>query len=285
MSITEYSHDDKGKREDVHRPSVIAPSDYELAAPLEGSGGWWQRGPFMDNGVVGKTCDHCGHSLRYYVRHVYKPTGKIVIFGEDCADFIGLGGTHAAYEFNRLKERARKEEREAKLAQEKEVRRADFTKQYPDIVEWAENHSRENERFNFLNEMHNAFDFFGYLTVGQAEATRRVLKKREEMAVQQLAEAPATPSPEGKQTIEGVIVSTRIDSGPYGNVRKMQVKLDDHNKVWGTMPVSIEDAIWNSSDDADAKGKRVSFTATFTRSDSDEHFSFYKRPTNGKVVS
>lgn len=282
--ITEYSHDSKGKRNDIHAPRLIDPSNYELAAPLD-SVNWWQRGPYVDNGKVGQICDHCGHSLRYYVLHIYKPTGEIVIFGEDCAALIGVADSRSALEFNKLRERARKDEREAKLAMVKDARRAQFTIQYPDLAEWLEDYAGD-ERMFFLNEMKRAFDFYGYLTLGQAQATQRIIAKRIEKLAAQIAEGfPSVPSPDGNATVTGTIIYTKLDDGMYGLVRKMMVKLDDGNKVFGTMPSSIENAIWGDNDhDFSPVGVKVTFTATFTPKKDDVYFSYYKRPTKGRVI-
>ena len=283
------AHDEKGKRTDTHRPSALDPANYELASPLDGKV-WYQAGPWIDGGRVGHTCNHCGHSLRYYVRHVYKPTGEVVIFGEDCTKLIGLADSRSTLEFNKLRERARKDEREAKLAMEKEQRKEIFAKQYPELVEFFEDHDMDTERFYFVNEMHRALIFFGYLTTGQADAMRRTLVKRQEMAAKQLEDAvnaPEADAPSGKHTVAGIVVSSKVEDGLYGPQRKMLVKLDDGNKVWGSMPASIIDGIrehYGYTEDAFKGGVRVSFSANFTVSNNDSHFSYYKRPTQGKVT-
>lgn len=279
--ITDVQHDEKGKRVDVHRPSVIDPADYELAAPMPGLP-WFKSGPYCDNGVVGKSCDHCGHALRYYVRFVYKPTGQVVSFGEDCADHIGVADSRSALEFNRLRERARKDEREAKEKLEIAERIAQFTQNHPDLVEWMNNHNWETEKFGFLLDMQRALVQYGYLTTAQKNATEKIVTKRREQLVERLnAPQPTTLAPEGKVTVTGTILNARHDS--MWDQTKMRVELDDHNVVYGTMPGNIESAIFEGVYDySKAKGKRVEFTANFTRKE--DHFSYYSRPSKAKVV-
>lgn len=281
--ITNYQHDEKGKRVDVHRPSVIRPDDYELAPPIEGLP-WWKSGPYVDYGTVAGTCDHCGHAIRYAVRYLYTPTGQIVTFGQDCDSLIGTSKDRAAYEFTKLRERARKDEREAKAKLEMAERVASFTRAYPDIVEWMNDHNWENERFDFLNDMQRSLATYGYLTTAQAEATRKIINKRIEQAQARLAEPqPTELAPEGKVTVRGKIISTKVVNTLYGNQTKMLVKLDNGNKVYGTMPNSIESAIWkNDIEDFNPVGVTVEFSATFNRNE--DHFSFYSRPTKGTVV-
>jgi hypothetical protein len=261
---------------------VINPADYELAPPIAGEPRWYQAGPYMDNRRVGMTCDHCGHSLRYYVRHIYKPTGQVVIFGEDCADLIGVADSRAAYEFNKLRERARKDEREAKLAKEKSERTTIFSRQYPDLIEFLEINNWDLEKMYFLKEMNFAFNNYGYLTTGQAEATRRILAKRVEQAAERLAEPiPTTSAPTGRQHVKGMILSTKLVNTMYGEQLKMLVKLEDGNKVYGSVPSDIRR---NLDDPYNAHGTKVSFSATFEQSRDDEHFGFFKRPTQSEVI-
>ena len=80
--------------------------------------------------------------------------------------------------------------------------------------------------------------------------------------------------------VEGTVVSHKWQhSDYYGETHKMLVKQDDDNKVWVTVPESIETAEYE-----DLKGQRVRFFATVTRSDKDDHFGIAKRPTKGEVL-
>lgn len=81
------------------------------------------------------------------------------------------------------------------------------------------------------------------------------------------ARANATPCPEGRMEVTGVLASTKYNE--HWGYWQMLVIDDRGFKVWGTLPRAL------SPDD---RGSRVRFTATVTRSDKDPLFGFYKRP-------
>ena len=80
-------------------------------------------------------------------------------------------------------------------------------------------------------------------------------------------------------TIRGEIVSTRAETRTFGyrtqGVMKMLVKHADGWKVWGTMPAAL----------AASRGDTIEFTAAVTRSDRDEKFGFFSRPTNARILT
>ena len=279
-AITNYNHDAKGKRNDIHRPSAINPGDYEYlmvdAARKEREQGKKYAGP-------GGVCHHCGKAIVWRVHFKHTPTGKLVTFGYQCSALLQMTNTRIDHEMNLLKRRARRDEIEAKMALEKSERIRIFTESYPDIVEWMNDHNWDNERFAFLRDMQYSLTHWGYLTTAQAETTRRIIAKRIEKAQERLNEAqPTSLAPEDRQTVQGEILSVKFNQGAYAQT-KMLVKLDDGNKVYGTMPESIESAIWpNDHDEVNPKGVRVEFTATFERNE--DHFSFYRKPTKGRVI-
>jgi hypothetical protein len=275
------------KRTDVHRPSAIDPADYELAAPMPGVKAP-HCGPFMDYGSVSKNCDHCGHALRYAVRFLHKPTGGIVIFGEDCTNLIDLPQSmkdRVGYELNRLRIAAANERKKLKKEQEWVDRRARMMQEEPEIVEFLEE-LPESESFPFLKDMVWAYEKWGSLTVGQINAVKKIQEKRKAKAAQQLADAiqlqDAPEAPEGKASVTGTILSTKWQSSrDFGDTLKMRVKLDDGNIVYGSVPNSIQQAVHEQG--SDYRNVRVSFSANFTRKE--DHFSYFKRPTQGKVVA
>ena len=61
----------------------------------------------------------------------------------------------------------------------------------------------------------------------------------------------------------------------YGDVLKMLVQDDLGFRVWGSVPVSLEDA---------ERESRITFTATVTASDKDAKFGFFKRPAKAAVL-
>lgn len=73
-------------------------------------------------------------------------------------------------------------------------------------------------------------------------------------------------------------VTTKVQLGDYGSTVKMLVRLDDNNKVWGTVPLALD------CPDGGYRGHRVEFTGTIERSRDDEHFGFFSRPTKASLV-
>lgn len=85
------------------------------------------------------------------------------------------------------------------------------------------------------------------------------------------------PAPEGRVTVSGRVVSVKYQESDYYGRRgayKMLVEGEGW-KAWGTVPSSLP-AVRNQV---------VEFTATFTRSDDDEAFAFFTRPTKGAVLT
>jgi hypothetical protein len=153
-------------------------------------------------------------------------------------------------------------------------------------VEWRLHHiellswlfSQGEEAHPFLRSMQEAVQQWGALTPKQEAAVEKWhAKDSDRQAEKQISEdAPALT--EGRRLIVGEVISAKqkYTSRYGGAVTKITVALDDGNKVWGTMPSALsEDAI---------KGERISFTATVTPSDRDEHFGFFKRPSEGEYV-
>jgi len=88
------------------------------------------------------------------------------------------------------------------------------------------------------------------------------------------ATPPEAPLTAGRQALAGTLVSTKFVDGYYGSTFKMLVKLDDGNKVFGTVPSGL---------DAEP-GSRIEFTATVEPSRDDPHFGFFSRPTKAKNI-
>lgn len=120
---------------------------------------------------------------------------------------------------------------------------------------------------------------YGSLSDAQIDLVFKIQKQeadreaRREADALLLADAPALTTE--RQEITGTVISVRARDGyAYGTTEyKMTVKLDNGNKVWGTIPNSIFDEVWDNDN------TRVTFSATIVVSDDDEHFGFFKRPT------
>ena len=113
--------------------------------------------------------------------------------------------------------------------------------------------------------------------------------RQAEWATKKAAEAAeAKPVIEGKLTITGEVVSVKWKENAYGGRLVMTVKDDRGFKVWGTVPASIQ-SVASLTDPTDFRqldrGDRVAFKATVTKSDTDETFGFFKRPTEAVVLT
>lgn len=134
---------------------------------------------------------------------------------------------------------------------------------------------------------------YGGLTEAQVAAVERGLDRQAEREAEEARVAAAPPLTTGRQVLEGEVVSHRWQDGQFGAQHKMLVRLDDGCKVWGTVPEAVQDATRPEWDDEgrevaplveELKGARVRFTATVVRSDDDEHFGFFSRPTKAEVL-
>lgn len=235
-------------------------------------------------------CAHCGrrHNLRYiaFVRHV--PTGDLLIFGSRCMDDAGLPDA-TAYARKRAGETKAARERAARIA----AARADWEAANPEQSAALDQYVEMRDALDvdpeapfvhdrFLDDLVKARANYGALTESQTPwPTTAILGwidrlARDAAKAEVLAAAPVLE--DGRREIVGTVRSVRWEDSDaaYGaGSFKMLVELDDANRVWGTVPRSIESA--------DLVGSRVRFVAAVTRSDRDDHFGFYKRPTKATI--
>lgn len=78
----------------------------------------------------------------------------------------------------------------------------------------------------------------------------------------------------GRFDLEVVVKSVKWQDGYYGNVLKMLVETAKGNRLWGSVPSSLDVEV----------GNKVKFKATVEPSPKDEHFGFFKRPSKAEVV-
>ena len=99
----------------------------------------------------------------------------------------------------------------------------------------------------------------------------------------------------GRQVIEGVVKSAKWVDTTAGyreiSTLKMTVEMDGGQRVYGTVPAAILDALTggvisggDAPRDERLKGRRVEFTATVEVSDNDPAFGFYSRPSKASLV-
>lgn len=112
----------------------------------------------------------------------------------------------------------------------------------------------------------------GFVSEKQEAIIERGLESIAKRAAEKAAERPVV---EGRIEISGKVLTTKWqESEQWGSTLKMLVRDDRGFKVWGSVPsaISVE------------RGDEVVFTATVEKSNDDECFGFFKRPSKAKVV-
>lgn len=132
---------------------------------------------------------------------------------------------------------------------------------------------------HIVNDIGAKLKRFGSISDKQRTACLNIARSAAERVVRKAAEEAAKVDMpdlhEGRQAIEGVVLTTKWQGGQWGEVEKMLVQLDSGHKVWGSVPSSIEVE----------KGDRVEFVATVERSKDDHTFGFFKRPTRAAILN
>lgn len=268
-------------RTDVHSPTNLITEDYEYVAAFDtGASGWaisdWAIGIIRkvsatnaDRGM--QQCHHCGARIRYTAVLEHVPTGQFIAVGETCLE---NRFEVASVDFHRMRKAAELD----RAAQRIKGLRAAFVAENPDMRWMDEAETPEPFASNsFLTDVARKFRTYGEISAAQYNAVSRVMVQAAERAARIAAEVDEVKVPviEGKITITGEILSTKWQDSDYGATLKMLVKDDRGFKVWGSVP-----SVLGSPE----RGDTVSFSATVTKSDKDESFGFFKRPTKAKFT-
>jgi hypothetical protein len=257
-----------------------------------------------DHAYTGR-CGHCGQSIRYGAIFYHAPTDTLVSVGLRCASTLGLKSIsekeirakgEAAARRKKVEEwAAESSDNAAALAYLTQVAEDDAADRdamgawndlYDEIghkLDWDHKAIRAEmppqpkpkRRYNeFIADVGHKLLRYGGLSEKQVAAVLKNRDREAEFAAKReaeaakLADAPALA--EGRYEIEGDVVSVKSGENDYGFWMKMLVKMDDGNKVYGTVPSALG---------SPEKGERVQFTAKVDRSPDDEHFGFFSRPT------
>ena len=128
---------------------------------------------------------------------------------------------------------------------------------------------------SFLSELRYRYLKFHSLSTAQIAAVERSM---EDEARRAALIASGIKAPEGDHLVCGTIVSVKASTYGFGAV----VTADGGYRVWFRLPASLTRQV---DSPIDAKGRKVEFSATLTRSDNDALFAFAKRPTNAKFLA
>jgi hypothetical protein len=271
-----YTHDEKGQRTDIHRPSAINPGDYKYLRVDEARSA---RKDGQALGGPGGTCHHCGKAIVWRVHYQHVPSGNVMTFGYICAGILDMTDNRIDHEMTLLKRKAANERKEAQWETQKRDRFDAFVEKYPDEWQFIVEHADEND---YIGRIKWGIDKYGSPLDYMIPGLQRFIAGHHKLIATKLKEAAEQVNmPEleaGRRVLTGTIIAHKwSDDIGYGSQHKMTVKLDDGNKVFGTMPQSIEDGY-----EDDPVGLRVEFTAKVEPKD--DHFGFFNRPTKGTVL-
>lgn len=195
-----------------------------------------------------------------------------------------------------------------------ESHRTAYTYLYAQVMERTDGRSAPQFFVDLLTKARR----YGNLTPNQLAAVLRSIERDAEHATAREAERVAlkdvAPVATGRRAIVGEVVSVRVKHTQYGWTPKMVVREADGNKVWGSVPRDLwpsvvrviphdgtagyrdmiegeeaypaepGDTIFEQAIQQRLVGTTVHLHATVTRSDTDEHFGFFKRPTADRVA-
>lgn len=288
------------KTKSCHCPSEIIPTNYIYCFSY--SGGGFMEPPiglraisklraegkkFADPERGTFQCNSCGAHFRHGDCWLHVPTGEYVFFGQICSDKYGFLAERDEWQMEVKNTKARK----AKLILEEIIREKQekVLADNPALIEAFDNQAA------FIQRIKEGFEHNGFITEKQIAAILQTHERsKTEIKIAALS---------GKREITGTILSCKPYENGFGGCTKMTVKVGDDSGfyiAWGTLPAKLESAMddvyakeqniandrWSPSPDLPFyKGFIVSFTATFTVSDKDESFCFFKRPSKVSLIS
>lgn len=284
-------------RNDVHRPSVINPGDYEyvgqelikiegladchfiiaerqrIRAHMERTGGTYSHH------VHGGNCHVCGSvNAVYTVLFYHTQTNSYVRTGSECAEKLGYGDTEVFRHQVRsaLEQVAGKRKAQALL----ELHGLGMAWEVYN-AQVADDERREEPVIRDL--VHSQIKY-GSLTDPQLSLLRRMVDNvvnRATLDAQRAAEAEAAkpvPVTDKRMTVRGKIVHVKVMDHARGfcGPDKMLIQHADGWKLWGTLPSGLE---------RPARGAEVEFNAKVKVSDKDPKFGYFSRPTKAVFVN
>lgn len=251
-------------------------------------------------------CGHCGQTnLRYVALLVRDDVNEWIFVGQDC--LVGRFTSMTKAKFTELRKAAELERQKQavktswlafcaanpamayasyadniSLTMRQEARELGLNtaKRHGDDHLFA---SGTNWGLNVMEDIARKSRRYGDASAKQVALIERILGELETKwnaylvrEVAKLSEPAAAPLTAGRQVLEGVVLAAKWYDNDFGGALKMTVKLDGGQRVFGSVPASIDNV---------DKGDRVRFTATVEPKDEEPDFGFFKRPTKGEVVA
>lgn len=290
------------QRDDIHRPSIVIPADYEFVTMmyLGANDDAWEAfrdqcdskfmdehqkrtgGAFIDDTGHG-TCNICNARALYVGYFYHAKTNAYLVIGHECANKMGQDVSVFKSFKKRLqlhRETMAKKAKALDFLTSKGVERAMF---------YFDNNGIAGREANIVRDIVSKLIRYGSISDGQVALIARLLAGESERAriaaERAAATAAALPVPAGRIAISGVVLvvkeqengyapQSRWSTGP-AMIRKMLVQHIDGWKVWGSVPAAISDV---------KAGDQVSFVATVAASPDDAKFGFYSRPSKAEVI-
>ena len=212
------------------------------------------------NGYDCEHCTHCGTQLRH--GSVYRHTsGELVVIGPTCADRLSFESASAI----QIEHRANR----IHLARLRSLMKANW--RWKIVGEFLiENQDKDVIIHDMLNKLNKYFS----LSRKQIAFARRLVRQHDEYEARKAErEAKIANAPDwedGRQEIEGQVLSAKWKDSDWGSSLKLLIELADGRRCWGSAPQK-----WIDADEP----KTIRIKAGFTASRDDKKFAFYKRPT------
>lgn len=265
-------------------------------------------------GTFYKGCKRCGGSGHYsfdgYSSECYACGNTSAKLGDDfSSEAEAQKWCHGKALRRAQRDRKREQERLALVAEM--VANQEYLKaEAPEVYEFLMAFDAESDRNSFLRNMASVLQYVGLtrkFTPNMIEATRKAMAALDA----KLADQEAHPVPEGRITITGEIIGTKVVEGDYGTAYKITVKDDAGYRVWVSLPKAQADeardefftehedsidagligySVWFAGSTTEperftgVKGRRITFTASVEASHDDKSFGFGKRPTKGSWI-
>jgi len=296
------------KRTDPHRPSVIEPDDYEFVSydylgnlpedcedMFDEDVRVYVEHQERTGGVEathdhGGTCMMCGASALWVGRFYHAKSNTYLVVGNTCVVKLQLSSNAAHFKnmqqvlrkarhYAKQRDKARQVLTDAGVGDAWDVFAAHDGGRHPGkeektvcdivarLVRWGDVSTKQLSYLGTLLER---------------------IKTRPEREARYAAErAQAEDAPVGKATVCGVILKTEKRADDFDADRRVWTVKDDRGfVVWGTIPRTSDHLDPDRYMDRSnwIRGDRVRFTATFSRSNKDPKFGFYKRPRKASAV-
>lgn len=230
----------------------------------------------------GGACDSCGAHHVYGSVYLHEPTGECVALGWQCADAVAINADLS----ERLRiESGRKAARSRILNKiRRRVALRDFAAEAAPELRLAlrcDHRIIEDVRSRLIS---NAAKYGAKLSEKQEAMVLKIAREEREKASRPAEVNVPAPIVEGRQTVEGTVVSVKTHDSDFGSSLKMTVKVTTDAGTWlawGTCPSALGEGLELGNDGL--RGCTVRFDAKL-KAGREAHFALLSRPTKAAVV-